>query len=176
MVQWNSRGCCEMEDAREEAMVILLCCNEAKDILYIENAIISLKPNVQKETVWDQDECKIKTPFIIKTDSGPGHLCSNEEYVTKCKKLIDKGMYNLPSIPNGIKNNQQMDEGFFRAQACNWCCRLKITLSWLNVWSNWTWTLCTCCSKLFRRVRITYYLILWNILGLYSKAFPELWQ
>ncbi len=80
--------------------------------IFINDVILKCYPNVQKETVRDEDGRKVKGPIILKTDTGPGRLCKDITHVTAREELYDKGVHNLLGLPNGTKNTQEMDQGF----------------------------------------------------------------
>ncbi len=80
--------------------------------LFIKNVILPCNPNLQKETVRCPSKGrKIKGPFILKTDTGPGCLSRDEEHLKFKEELMEMGVHILLDLPDGTESIQEMEDG-----------------------------------------------------------------
>ena len=85
--------------------------------LLIDEVILTLYPNVQKEVVRDANGKLLKGPLFIKTDAGPGRLAHGKlakeaNSVEFLEMMADKGVHIILGLPNGTSATQEMDQAY----------------------------------------------------------------
>ena len=81
--------------------------------LVLSELILPLYPNTSRTIERCPRTNKILYgPLIIKTDAGPGRLCTEAESWEFCERLWQAGVYIMLGLPNGTAVNQEIDQGF----------------------------------------------------------------
>ena len=87
---------------------------------YIFDCILRLYPNINLEQDFDDKGGIISCPVLIKTDTGPGRLCSNFAIMDFRQKLKRMGCHIILSLPNTISVSAKMNNLYREYKECCW--------------------------------------------------------
>jgi hypothetical protein len=77
---------------------------------YIESVIVPLFPNMNKTSIFDPVNGKLKQgPVILKLDAGPVRIVSDYIILAKQEELFERGLTILMGLPNATSVQQEMD-------------------------------------------------------------------
>ena len=93
-----------MTVTKSESMTDTLFCE------YIETCILRLFPNISPEWKFDEEGEIIFGSVVIKTNAGPGRLCTNFTNVEFREKTERTGYHIILSLPNDTSISAEMDD------------------------------------------------------------------